>query len=36
MRREIIEHMWNRCSRMRKRERKGRGEIPNEDGREIR
>jgi hypothetical protein len=36
MRRETIEHMWNRCSEMRKGERKERGEIPNEDGREIR
>jgi hypothetical protein len=34
--REIIEHiMWNRCSEMRKRERKERGEILNEDGREV-
>jgi hypothetical protein len=29
-------HMWNGCSEMRERERKERGEIPNEDGREIR
>jgi hypothetical protein len=34
--REIIEHMWNRCSEIRGRERKERGEIPNEDRREIR
>jgi hypothetical protein len=34
--RETIEYMWNRCSKMRKRERKERGEILNEDGREIR
>jgi hypothetical protein len=27
--------MWNRCSEMRKRERKERGEILNEDGREV-
>jgi hypothetical protein len=36
MRREIIKQMWNRCSDMRQRERKERGEIPNEDGSEIR
>jgi hypothetical protein len=29
-------HMWNGSSEMRERERKERGEIPNEDGREIR
>jgi hypothetical protein len=34
--REIIEHMWNRCSEIKARERKERGEIPNEDRREIR
>jgi hypothetical protein len=34
--RETIEHMWNGYSEMRKRERKERGEIQNEDGREIR
>jgi hypothetical protein len=34
--REIIEHMWNGYSEMRERERKKRGEILNEDGREIR
>jgi hypothetical protein len=34
-RNETIEHMWNGCSEMRERERKGRGEILNEDGREI-
>jgi hypothetical protein len=34
--RETIEHMWNGCSEMRERERKERGEIPNEDGRKIR
>jgi hypothetical protein len=33
--RETIEHMWNGCSEMRERERKERGEILNEDGREI-
>jgi hypothetical protein len=34
---ETIEHMWNGCSEMRERERerKKRGEILNEDGREI-
>jgi hypothetical protein len=31
-----IEHMRNGCSEMRERERKERGEILNEDGREIR
>jgi hypothetical protein len=36
MRRATIEKMWNGCSEMRKRERKKRGEIQNEDGREIR
>jgi hypothetical protein len=37
MRREIIEHMWNGCSEMRERQRKGkRGEIQNEEGSEIR
>jgi hypothetical protein len=34
--RETIEHMWNGCSEMRERERKERGEIQNEDGKEIR
>jgi hypothetical protein len=34
--RETIEHMRNGCSEIRKRERKKRGEIQNEDGREIR
>jgi hypothetical protein len=34
--RETIGHMWNGCSEMRERERKERGEIQNEDGREIR
>jgi hypothetical protein len=29
-------HMWNGCSEMRERKRKERGEILNEDGREIR
>jgi hypothetical protein len=29
-------HMWNGCGEMRERERKERGEIQNEDGREIR
>jgi hypothetical protein len=33
--RETIEHMWNGCSEMRGRVRKKRGEILNEDGREI-
>jgi hypothetical protein len=33
--RETIEHMWNRCSEMRERKRKERGEILREDGREI-
>jgi hypothetical protein len=33
--REIIEDMWNGCSEMRERERKERGRILNEDGREI-
>jgi hypothetical protein len=28
--------MWNGCSEMRERKRKERGEIQNEDGREIR
>jgi hypothetical protein len=36
MKRETIEHMWNRCSEMRKRERRERGEVRREDGREIR
>jgi hypothetical protein len=31
---EEIEHMWNGCSEM--RERKERGEILNQNGREIR
>jgi hypothetical protein len=35
-RRETTEHTWNGCSEMRERERKERGEILNEDGREIR
>jgi hypothetical protein len=34
--RETIEHMWNRCSKMREREGKQREEILNEDGQEIR
>jgi hypothetical protein len=34
--RETIEHMWIGCSNMRERERKERGEVLNEDGREIR
>jgi hypothetical protein len=34
--RETIEQMLNGCSEMRERERKERGEILNEDGREIR
>ncbi|CAH1377010.1 unnamed protein product [Tenebrio molitor] len=29
------EQMWNGCSEMRERERKERGEIPNEDESEI-
>jgi hypothetical protein len=33
--RDTIEHTWNGCSEMRRRERKGRGEILNEDEREI-
>jgi hypothetical protein len=33
--RETIEYMWNGCSEMRERERKERGEILNEDRREI-
>jgi hypothetical protein len=33
--RETTEHMWNGCSEMRERERKERGKIQNEDGREI-
>jgi hypothetical protein len=33
--RETIEHMWNGCSEIREREGKKRGEILNEDGREI-
>ncbi|KAJ3636810.1 hypothetical protein MTP99_000320 [Tenebrio molitor] len=33
--RETIEHMWNGCCEMREREGKERGEILNEDGREI-
>jgi hypothetical protein len=28
--------MWNECNEMRERERKKRGKILNEDGREIR
>jgi hypothetical protein len=34
--RETIEHMWNGCSEMREKERTERGEILNEDVREIR
>jgi hypothetical protein len=34
--RETIEHMWNGCSEIREREKKERGAIQNEDGREIR
>jgi hypothetical protein len=34
--RATIEHIWNGCSEMRERERKERGEIQNEDGKEIR
>jgi hypothetical protein len=34
--REIIEHIWNGCREMRKRERTERGEILNEDRREKR
>jgi hypothetical protein len=33
--RETIEHMWNEYSEMRERKRKERGEIRNEDGKEI-
>jgi hypothetical protein len=33
---ETIEHMWNECSKIRERRRKQRGEIPNEDERDIR
>jgi hypothetical protein len=33
--RKTIEHMWNGWSEMREREGKERGEILNEDGREI-
>jgi hypothetical protein len=33
--REAIENMWNGCSEIRERERKERGEILNEDAREI-
>jgi hypothetical protein len=34
--REAIEHIWNGCSEMRKREgEKARGEILNEDGKEM-
>jgi hypothetical protein len=33
--RETIQHMWNGCSEIRERERKERGEILNEDGREM-
>jgi hypothetical protein len=33
--RETIEHMWKGCSEMRQRKGKERGEILNEDGREI-
>jgi hypothetical protein len=32
---ETIEHMWSGCNEMRERERKDRGEILSEDGREI-
>jgi hypothetical protein len=34
--RETIQYMWNGCSEMRETERKERGQILNEDGREIR
>jgi hypothetical protein len=34
--RETIEHVWNGCSEIRKRKKKERGAIKNEDGREIR
>jgi hypothetical protein len=34
--RETIEHIWNGCCEMRERERKERGEILNEEDREIR
>ncbi|KAH0812552.1 hypothetical protein GEV33_010238 [Tenebrio molitor] len=33
--RETIEHMWRGCGEMREREEKERGEILNEDGREM-
>ncbi|KAH0811711.1 hypothetical protein GEV33_011080 [Tenebrio molitor] len=33
--RETIEHMWRACGEMREKEEKERGEILNEDGREI-
>jgi hypothetical protein len=33
-REETIEHMWNGCGEMRGMERKERGDILNEDGRE--
>jgi hypothetical protein len=33
--RETIGHMWNGRREMRERERKERGEIQNEDGREM-
>jgi hypothetical protein len=35
MKRDAIEHVWNGCSERRERERKERGEILNEAGREI-
>jgi hypothetical protein len=34
--RETIEHMWDGCSEMVEREEKERGEMQNEDRREIR
>jgi hypothetical protein len=33
--RKTFEYMWNGCSEMREKERKERGEIPNEDGSKI-
>jgi hypothetical protein len=33
---ETIEDMWNECSKIRGKRRKQRGEIPNEDERDIR
>jgi hypothetical protein len=32
---ETIEHMWSGCNEMRESERKDRGEILSEDGREL-